>query len=515
MIVKVIFCLGLFVLAVVYLIPQDAYAISITATPQATHFGPNDWIKVDLSINGYLGGTVNWVAHRPDGSTISGKFDQLRYGKITHQISRNAFDNYFGTWSIDYTYNGITQIASFVVDPIVLSVTLDKELYYDGDTIKVIITTSYFVPTASKAEYYHLNFYDKKGNLANGIPEIKINAYQSSASYDFPINTLVQDNPLGKYKIKVQYYNVFVEVPFEIGDIEKRMTVFVGTDRSLYHVGDNVDLNLIFSKVRESQGVMEITDPSGNTTSSTFPVTSVLTRLHLEKGAVMPGTYRLEIHYAGITQEESFVVENPSSTKPNIVLELTFDKQYYRPSEIINAKMHTTNLIADSVTFWFEDPTGKQGLKLSIPITSGDTIIPHKINRNDPQGTWKMHINFGGATKFAIFFVEGEPVDETKISTIVVAAPKLLMTIDSGADIKFKNPRGIAVDSDDNIYVADSGNSQIKKFDSHGKFLISWGSSGTGNGQFISPSGIAVDSSDNVYVVDAGNNIIEIFFSQF
>ena len=43
------------------------------------------------------------------------------------------------------------------------------------------------------------------------------------------------------------------------------------------------------------------------------------------------------------------------------------------------------------------------------------------------------------------------------------------------------------------------------------QFNIILGSSGTGNGQFMSPSGIAVDSSNNVYVADAGNNRIQKF----
>ena len=45
----------------------------------------------------------------------------------------------------------------------------------------------------------------------------------------------------------------------------------------------------------------------------------------------------------------------------------------------------------------------------------------------------------------------------------------------------------------------------IKKFDSNGKFITSWGSEGTCDGQFWLPHGIAIDSSDNMYVVDSGN----------
>jgi DNA-binding beta-propeller fold protein YncE len=49
------------------------------------------------------------------------------------------------------------------------------------------------------------------------------------------------------------------------------------------------------------------------------------------------------------------------------------------------------------------------------------------------------------------------------------------------------------------------GFKSIKKFDSNGKSITSWGSEGYGDGQFWLPHDIAIDSSDNVYVTDSGN----------
>lgn len=509
--VKTVLYLGLFSLALIFLIPHDADAVTtITATPQKINFGSNDWIRVDLSINGYLGGAVNWIAQRPDNSTVSGSLENLRDGKITHQIIRSAYDNDFGNWSISYTYKGVNQTASFVVDPVIVSMMLDKGLYYDGDIMKINLTTSYYEPVAARAEYYHLNFYDKKENLAKGIDQIDISAFGPSITYDFPIDTLVRNNPLGEYKIKVQYYNVFVDVPFEVGDIEKRTTISIRTDKTVYHVGDSVYLNVIFSKVRESQALLEITDPTGNTTTTKFPVSAIAIKLHLENAAKIGGTYRFQIHYAGVTQPGTFIVETPKFISPNIILDLSLDRSNYRPGETINANMHITDIIADSVTFWFEDPSGKQGPKISIPVTSGDTLIPHKINKDEMQGVWKMYVDYGGATKFAIFFVEGEPVDVMDIDgSDVGTPPPLLATLGSG-DIKFKNPRGITVDSSDNIYVVDSGNSEIKKFDSSGKFLLSWGLHGSEHGQFKNPTGIFTDKK-YVYVADTGNARIQKF----
>jgi len=75
----------------------------------------------------------------------------------------------------------------------------------------------------------------------------------------------------------------------------------------------------------------------------------------------------------------------------------------------------------------------------------------------------------------------------------------------------FKDPWSIAVNSSGYVYVADTGNNKIKAFTPYGTALVSWGSSGTANGQFNRPNGIAVDSKGLVYVADAGNNRIQVF----
>jgi sugar lactone lactonase YvrE len=72
---------------------------------------------------------------------------------------------------------------------------------------------------------------------------------------------------------------------------------------------------------------------------------------------------------------------------------------------------------------------------------------------------------------------------------------------------------GIAVDSSGNIYVIDGPNGRIQKFSSSGAYLTQWGSFGSDNGQFNDPIGIAVDNLGNVYVSEALNSRIQKFSS--
>ncbi len=59
-------------------------------------------------------------------------------------------------------------------------------------------------------------------------------------------------------------------------------------------------------------------------------------------------------------------------------------------------------------------------------------------------------------------------------------------------DGQFSGPHGIEVDTEGNVYVADTGNNRIQKFTSDGVFLIKWGSFGTAPGQFNHPHGIGI-----------------------
>ena len=116
------------------------------------------------------------------------------------------------------------------------------------------------------------------------------------------------------------------------------------------------------------------------------------------------------------------------------------------------------------------------------------------------------------------------------------------------------NPLGVAVDTEGNILVADSGNHRIQKFSSEGEALTAighsqlqsphgiacsdkiyvadahshrvlvlnpdltiagtFGKEGSGKGRFCKPCGVACDSAGKVYVADQGNNRIQVFTAE-
>jgi NHL repeat. len=119
-----------------------------------------------------------------------------------------------------------------------------------------------------------------------------------------------------------------------------------------------------------------------------------------------------------------------------------------------------------------------------VPPTFGPTTVPHTIVPTSQMGS---PVEF-------VWRIKGEPY-------------------------RLSRPAVLALDVQDNLYVIDGSNHRIQKFDRDGKFLLTWGSFGSADGQFIfrngadHPGAIAIDVQGLVYVADY-NGFIQIFDSQ-
>lgn len=86
---------------------------------------------------------------------------------------------------------------------------------------------------------------------------------------------------------------------------------------------------------------------------------------------------------------------------------------------------------------------------------------------------------------------------------------------ESAPDGTFWGPRGIAVDREGNVYVTDTGNKRVQKFDPTGQFLGKFGTSGAGPGQLSEPVGVAIAPDGTIYVADTWNQRVQSFDADF
>jgi len=77
--------------------------------------------------------------------------------------------------------------------------------------------------------------------------------------------------------------------------------------------------------------------------------------------------------------------------------------------------------------------------------------------------------------------------------------------------VAFYMPAGIALDSQGNLYILDTGNHRVQKFGPDGGYLASFGQQGQGPGDFAYPDSIDIDSEDMVWVSDPNNQRIQVF----
>lgn len=84
-----------------------------------------------------------------------------------------------------------------------------------------------------------------------------------------------------------------------------------------------------------------------------------------------------------------------------------------------------------------------------------------------------------------------------------------------GRPLEFYGPRALALDAQGNLYVADTGNKRVTKFTANGDPLAQFGGIGTGDGQFNEPVGLAIDAQGNIFVADTWNQRIQKFDANF
>ncbi len=128
--------------------------------------------------------------------------------------------------------------------------------------------------------------------------------------HTFSIDDLVKYNPPGTYYVVVKYYNSVFDYPFYLGDAISFVSIFLGTDKSSYLPGETVEINIVVSKVLNSNPVLVITPPTGAIITKTFPIDSQSTHVILDDiSTTTSGNYKYTLEYGGFQNTGEFFVK--------------------------------------------------------------------------------------------------------------------------------------------------------------------------------------------------------------
>jgi DNA-binding beta-propeller fold protein YncE len=178
--------------------------------------------------------------------------------------------------------------------------------------------------------------------------------------------------------------------------------------------------------------------------------------------------------------------------------------------------------------FWFlgDDPAGTLSKPACIAEDKDGTlyvsdIVLHRVYVYDKDGKFERAL----AKKGRFAQPVGVAVDPVRHHVYVVDMRKHQFSIfdTNGREIKtigkrgggkaeFNYPSNVAVAPNGDVYVVDTFNFRVQRFDSDGNFLNMWGGRpGDLPGMFMRPKGVAVDPDGDVYVVDSAFHNVQVF----
>jgi len=179
----------------------------------------------------------------------------------------------------------------------------------------------------------------------------------------------------------------------------------------------------------------------------------------------------------------------------------------------------------DDISSWNMPSSGQRlpGPRAVSPGLNDQVIVMDDAGRlllYDKDGKeikrWNMPETELGHPEGAAVFADGRiAVADTHYARVVVFNTDGTVQSKFGsrgsAEGQFYSPVGIALDDKENIFICEYGkNDRIQKFTKDGKFLISFGSAGTGDGQLQRASDL-IWHKGKIYVADAVNNRVQIF----
>ena len=161
----------------------------------------------------------------------------------------------------------------------------------------------------------------------------------------------------------------------------------------------------------------------------------------------------------------------------------------------------------------FESPTGVAADNNGFILVADSEN--NRVQVFSPKGVYRFKISFADSpTDVAVDRRGFYYVLRPEVGMVTAIEIKTGAKIDIPCTIGKKNyvraAAAIAVDAQSNIYITETSEHSIKKFNKEDGLLLSFGSEGKSRGQFRHPAGLFVDLQNKIYAVDTRNKRLQI-----
>ncbi|MDP4085174.1 MAG: 6-bladed beta-propeller [Bacillota bacterium] len=144
------------------------------------------------------------------------------------------------------------------------------------------------------------------------------------------------------------------------------------------------------------------------------------------------------------------------------------------------------------------DLKGKKLLELTTATAKDDTLnAPNAVTIDSDNN---IYVSDTGNQRIVCY-------DKTGKFTRIING-----SIGGTGDSKFVNPRGIGVEPNGTLLMVDNMTHYVYGFDKNGKQVFQFGGLGSDKGQFYLPNGLYVDSNGQILITDTVNERVDLYY---
>ncbi len=317
--------------------------------------------------------------------------------------------------------------------------------------------------TTPNSSYYKIGSYLLKNNCNEDIKISKISVAFAGPSGAVPLSDITNLKLRDSYNFPISSA-VISSVVSAPNDFSFQNNIITVPSNTVQGVDLYADIGATSSVPPYAYGLIETNltyDALGSTTNTQYPTGPT-------------------ILWAG----GQTITINSSSAQPSITITSPNGGESYTPGQQITVTWTSQGIPAstpvviylDNFTYTPATTGGTFGLTGSTPNDGSETVVL-------PTTISFPTVEFGNKFKVRINVNNSNPVDSSDN----------LFTINTIAPVSY-------------VYVADSYNNRVQKFDLAGNYIAQWGTAGIGNGQFGYVGDVAVAPNGNVYVTDNNQN---------